>query len=607
MKIAELYTEITAKDSGFKAAMSRTKAAAIKVQRSLESVSRTAQRMLLAEAAALGFFVKMASDSEETANKFKVVFKGMESAADDLAKNLAKNYGVSSKESQQFLADTGDMLTGFGLSRKGALRMSDAVAKLGVDLASFTNVEGGAKMAVDALTRGLLGEREMMKSLGIAIGEEDVKLQLLANGTNKLKGAALRAAKAQATLELAIKQSGNAIGDFDRSSDGLANQWRILMSNLKDLGSELGYAFVPMVKEAITWLVSVIKPIIDWAKVNKELVATVGILTIGVTTLVAALAPLALAAVSIIGLAGAMATAFTAVGAPIALVVAGLGLLAAALITTTVGWDDVKSAIDKASSSLKGFFTLAKLYKAGASGILDTVLGKIGGAVFGGGKKGDASGGDGSKKVSVNTVGMTDGMIKENKILLDKLVSDNQVARAKIDEEYRLGFLTFEELSERKKALLKSEFDQKALIAGLEKVLADESGKELNILKAKVGIQKLTNDNKLNEIKLEKELMDVQKKKNEEQKKATASSIQDKIKANEEEQKSIREKIAAGSKTVAARIISVSDIGKKIQAAVSSRGISEEVKLLKKQLAELELTNGNFVKLLEKEPESVTI
>ena len=55
----------------------------------------------------------LASDAEETGNKFAVTFQGIDRAS-QAAIDLAKNYGLSRKASQELLSGTGDLLTGFG-------------------------------------------------------------------------------------------------------------------------------------------------------------------------------------------------------------------------------------------------------------------------------------------------------------------------------------------------------------------------------------------------------------------------------------------------------------------------------------------------------------
>ena len=91
--------------------------------------------------------VKLASDFEETQSKFNTVFKDIRDEANLTAKNLANDFGLSSRASLQLLSDTGDLLTGFGFTQEEALKLSNEVNKLAVDLASFTNFSGGAEGA----------------------------------------------------------------------------------------------------------------------------------------------------------------------------------------------------------------------------------------------------------------------------------------------------------------------------------------------------------------------------------------------------------------------------------------------------------------------------
>lgn len=193
--------------------------------------------------------VKLASDFEETQSKFNTVFKDIRSDADLTAKNLSDNFGLSSKASLQLLSDTGDLLTGFGFTQEEALKLSKEVNELAVDLASFTNFSGGAEGASLALTKALLGERESIKQLGIAITEADLKS--FAEEQGLVFKELDRVAKATLTYQLALKQSQNAVGDFARTSDSFANQLRQLQGELQDVGAELGVELLPVAKQLV--------------------------------------------------------------------------------------------------------------------------------------------------------------------------------------------------------------------------------------------------------------------------------------------------------------------------------------------------------------------
>jgi multisubunit Na+/H+ antiporter MnhG subunit/dimeric dUTPase (all-alpha-NTP-PPase superfamily) len=242
--------------------------------------------------------VKSASDAEETFSKFATVFRDVGANADEAFKSLRDNYGLSSKASKQLLSDTGDLLTGFGFSQQSALELSTEVNKLAVDLASFTNFSGGAEGASQALTKALLGERESIKSLGIAIMEEDVQKRVAINTTKGLTFETERQAKAFATLQLAQEQSKNAIGDYARTQDSFANQFRLLQARASDLATEFGTIMLPTLNKIITIITKATESFSKMDEGTKRLI-------IGISVLVAGVGPLLL-------LIGGLTKAFTA-------------------------------------------------------------------------------------------------------------------------------------------------------------------------------------------------------------------------------------------------------------------------------------------------------
>lgn len=216
--------------------------------------------------------ITLSSDAEETASKFGTVFKDALNDANVATKELVENYGLSSNASKKLLSDTGDLLSGFGFTGKAALDLSSEVQKLAVDLASFTNFSGGAEGASQALTKALLGERESVKSLGIAILEADVQAEILRQRQEGVTFASERQAKAYATLAIAQRQSKNAIGDFARTSDQLANRQRILAGRLEDSAIAFGKRFLPVTKSVVDLLIDLIGVDEDLNSVTDQLI-----------------------------------------------------------------------------------------------------------------------------------------------------------------------------------------------------------------------------------------------------------------------------------------------------------------------------------------------
>ena len=215
--------------------------------------------------------IKVASDAEETRSKFNTVFSDIKETAQAASEDLANSFDLASSTAQKLIGDTGDLLTGFGFTQESALDLSKQVQELAIDLASFTNFSGGAEGASQALTKALLGERESIKSLGISILEEDVKKQVLINTNKGLTFETERQAKAYATLQLAQQQSKNAIGDYQRTQAGFANQIRKTGQQVIELADALGQKLLPFATSVITQFNNGIDILIDFIKGTSEL------------------------------------------------------------------------------------------------------------------------------------------------------------------------------------------------------------------------------------------------------------------------------------------------------------------------------------------------
>ena len=289
--------------------------------------------------AALGYgFVKAASHAEETQNKFSVVFKSVAGEAKKAAKDLDDSFGMSSVGAQDLLASTGDILTGFGYSGKAALGMSVRVQELAADLASLQEYEGGAARASEALTKLLLGQGEMAQGLGIIIRQDEKEYIDLVKSIQKTTGATRTQAKAEASLQMALIQSKNAIGDYERSHDSLATKTKEMMADLKDLQGMFGKYLIPYAKKAVDVIMELTAKFEALSPGMKKMVliggtiaaligpmlSGIGMMTIGIGGLTKVIGTIGtLTAKASVGLAG--------VSAPVLLIIAGVVALGFAL------------------------------------------------------------------------------------------------------------------------------------------------------------------------------------------------------------------------------------------------------------------------------------
>ena len=290
--------------------------------------------------------IKAASDLEETRSKFNTVFSSIQNDAQNTAKEFKESFGLSSQAALGMLSDTGDLLVGFGFTEKEALNLSKQVNELAVDLASFTNFSGGANGASQALTKALLGEREAIKSLGIAITEAELK------GFAEEQGLVFkeldRVAKAQLTFELAVSQSQKAIGDFARTQGGFANQLRILRGEFNDLAAEFGTMLLPLAQK----LVDAFRKVFEFlSKLSPEFKNN----ALNITLLVSAIGPLIFAV-------GTLSTALAAIFTSTGLVVVGLGAMVAGFLYVRDNFEALKERLSDFGSFRNAIIDITKFF-----------------------------------------------------------------------------------------------------------------------------------------------------------------------------------------------------------------------------------------------------
>jgi hypothetical protein len=242
-----------------------------------------------------GIALKTASDAEETVNKFNVIFGPVIERANTAVLDLDKNFGLTAGSARQMMSGTGDLLKGFGFSADSALDLSTQVQKLAVDISSFSNVEGGAKRVSEAMTKAMLGEREMLKEMGIAILEEDVKLKVLQLTKEGHVFATERQAKAYATLEIAMEQSAHRLGDFAATEGSFANQTRMLTDEFWELVELFGKEMIPV---ALYLTKDVLRPMLEYFKELSPETKRWGIYLMGIA---AAAGPVIVAVATIAG------------------------------------------------------------------------------------------------------------------------------------------------------------------------------------------------------------------------------------------------------------------------------------------------------------------
>ena len=190
--------------------------------------------------------VGLAVDFEESLSKSQAIFEGAAKGIEDSAKGAATALGLSQSEFLEAAANMGVFGKAAGLSGSDLSGFATEMVTVAADVASFNNLR--PEEALEKLQAGLRGSNEPLQSIGILINAAAVNAKALEMGLGDANGEISEGNKIMARQALIMEKLGEqgALGDFAKTSGGLANQTRILKARFKNLGIELGKKLIPI-------------------------------------------------------------------------------------------------------------------------------------------------------------------------------------------------------------------------------------------------------------------------------------------------------------------------------------------------------------------------
>ena len=212
-------------------------------------------------AAAAGFvaltkpMVDMAADVGESMSKNKVLFGDASESVAEFAKTASKNFGLSNRDALEAAGHFGALTDAMGMSGEEGAKMSLELVKLAADMASFNNADPSETLT--ALAAGVRGENEPLRRFGVLLDAATLKAKALEMGLIENTKAALDpATKALAAYEAIMEKTTKQQGDFQRTSDGLANTQRQLAADWTNLQEQIGEALLPIFQDVTEFLVN---------------------------------------------------------------------------------------------------------------------------------------------------------------------------------------------------------------------------------------------------------------------------------------------------------------------------------------------------------------
>lgn len=196
--------------------------------------------------------LELGSDLSEVQNVVDVTFGSMSANVNDWAKNAMTNFGLSEKCAKDYVGTLGSMAKSFGFSTEEAYKQSTALAGLAADVASFYNLS--TDDAYSKIKGVYTGETEALKSLGVVMTQTALDEYALANGFGKTTAKMSEAEKVELRLAYVTESLSGAAGDFARTSDGWANQTKVLSLRFDALKASLGQGLINILTPALRLL-----------------------------------------------------------------------------------------------------------------------------------------------------------------------------------------------------------------------------------------------------------------------------------------------------------------------------------------------------------------
>ena len=196
--------------------------------------------------------IELSSNLSEVQNVVDTVFPTMNRQIDNFAKNAAAQFGLSETMAKNFTGTFGAMGKAFGFSEGQAYDMATALTGLAGDVASFYNMSQDE--AYTKLKSVFTGETESLKSLGVVMTQSALDAFAMANGFGKTTKSMSEAEKVALRFKFVQDQLSAAQGDFMRTSDGWANQVRLLSLQFDNLKAAIGSGLIAVLSPVVRML-----------------------------------------------------------------------------------------------------------------------------------------------------------------------------------------------------------------------------------------------------------------------------------------------------------------------------------------------------------------
>lgn len=166
-----------------------------------------------------------------------------------LTQTSGLSLGLNPTQTLQYQAQFSQMASSMGVSSENALKLSEALTKIGADLASVKNMEFADVW--NDLSSGLVGMSRTLDKYGTNIRNVNMQQKLTELGINANINSLSQADKALLRTIILLDSTQYAFGDLADTIQSPANQLRLFSMNMKMAGQLLGNIFMGVVSNTL--------------------------------------------------------------------------------------------------------------------------------------------------------------------------------------------------------------------------------------------------------------------------------------------------------------------------------------------------------------------
>lgn len=269
------YEELKKVQQQTKSATSAVEAQTSKIKNAFGKIGK-AVALALSATAIISFgknCIELGSDLAEVQNVVDVTFGTMSETINRFARDALEQFGLSETSAKNYTSTLGAMLKSMGFTTKAAADMSMEMTGLAADMASFYNLD--TDVAFEKIRAGISGETEPLKQLGINMSVANLEAYALSQGITKAYNSMTQQEQAMLRYNYLMQATADAQGDFARTSDGWANQVRVLTERFNALKAVIGQGLIAVLTPVIKVLNALLGKILTVTDAFSNMIAKI--------------------------------------------------------------------------------------------------------------------------------------------------------------------------------------------------------------------------------------------------------------------------------------------------------------------------------------------